>query len=1636
MRTILIFLAVLFFTAIGNLSFGQGNTCDDPIVITSLPFDMNNFDACGYGNDYSNPDVPCGGSHMNGDEIVFSYTSTSNEDLFMSYQVSGTWDSGIFVMDGCPFSSANCVYVATDPDLDNDIQVCDLSLNAGQTYYFIFSFDDDDDWYHCNDYTYDFHLELIDPMATPTVQDCLGAIPVCQDQYQETDSYVGTGNVHCEVNNSTTCIDWGALNYVWYTFTVQTSGQLSFDITPNNSNDDYDWVLYDLNNYTCEELYDAPTSDLKCNFDGLDNTNNPNSLTGMCSGCNDNNGYENSINVTVGQTFALMVNNFSSSQHGYLLDFAASTAVIYDNTPPEFESVEAIFCGDGQLTFTMSENVLCNTADVSSITLTGPGGPYTLTNIYNPNCAAGGEYGDVFTVDVSPALTTSGNFTLDLSGTFSDFCGNVAVPSSFDFTIENIILTTTIIDINDCNTLCDGSISVDNATGGTAPYTYSWSHDGGLSSSTAPNLCEDTYTVTVSDVAGCSAVFETPIVIVANCGPSITLAANPITICEGESSVLTQTSTNGTPGYTYVWDNALTGTGPHTVSPTTTTTYHVTVTDSNGDTDDAQITITVNPANSVLASTSVAAICPPEIASLTAVGSGGDGSYTFDWSPASSLDDATDNANPVASPSTLNTSVTYIVTLTDGNGCTSTNTVDVYIGCNPEPVLSSSNIEICEGESTTIDISVSGGLTPYVTPYTWDNGLTGTVSQTVSPTSTTTYCVTVTDANGATGTDCITITVNPANSVTATTSITVICPPETASLTAVGSGGDGNFTYDWSPAATLDDASDNANPVADPNTINTNFTYTVTLTDGNGCTSTNSVDVYVSCNPEPTLTSSSSEICLGESATIDIAVAGGLTPYVNPYTWDNGLTGAGSQIVSPTVTTTYCVTVTDANGATGNDCVTIVVNPVPVASAGADVTICEGESTILSASGGTSYDWSIPASGQTQTVSPTNTTIYTVTVTDNTAAQCSSTSDVTVTVNPIPVANVGADIDICLGESASITASGGSSYLWNTNETTANINVSPTQATTYTVTVSDLGCSSTDEMNVIIHGVPSIDAGLDQDVCSGDDATLLAIGSGSFVWSDGLGNSQQVVASPSSTTTYFVTLTDTYGCTASDNVTVNVYSVQNIQVTPDDAAICNGDAVTFTASGVDSYQWYPATGLSSSVGASVLANPTVSTEYTVTGIYGPGCMVSASVMVNVDNVVVEISGPANACIGDEITLSSAVTDGVDPYTYLWTETGETSSEITTVVKETQLFTVNVVDNLNCTATATINVHVYDSLHIQVNSNTDYVCPGDTILTSASIYGGTGSPYTLSLDGDYIQSINKIRVLEDHDYIFVVSDGCMSVTDTLRLNTYTLPSVDFIANKYALCEGESVKFNSIVQPSNLVKSYFWNFGSNDNNNLSFSENPEHVFDNQGLNDVSLRVITIDGCVIDSLKRKYIRVDPRPSTNFKVEPEITSILKPEVYLNNLTEGADSFYWNFGNNNDESNIENPLYKYNSVGNYEIMLVATTQFGCKDTVYRFVRIEPEIRLWMPTAFTPDRDGLNDTFGPKGTNIIDKAYQMLVYDRWGEKIFESKELDLGWDGKAKNGDYVSPGVYPYYIKYKDIYNISHEISGVVNVIW
>ena len=354
-------------------------------------------------------------------------------------------------------------------------------------------------------------------------------------------------------------------------------------------------------------------------------------------------------------------------------------------------------------------------------------------------------------------------------------------------------------------------------------------------------------------------------------------------------------------------------------------------------------------------------------------------------------------------------------------------------------------------------------------------------------------------------------------------------------------------------------------------------------------------------------------ICFGD--TTQLSATGG-TQYVWTPITSLSDPNIGNPLAYPTSTGTYTVTVTDANGCSGNDAVQVTVHALPIVNAGNDVSICTGQTTPIGGTptgpAGSTFLWS-PAAGLNNTASanpiaqPGSTTNYVVSVTD--LNLCNNTDSVLVTVNPLPTINAGNDTTVCTGSGVQLNATGTGTFSWIpstglNNASIPNPIASPTATTTYTVTLTDgVSCVNSDDITVTVLGLPSANAGPDLYVCPGFDVQLQGNGGGSFNWSPAntldnatIANPQ---ASPLSTTVYTLTVTDGNGCSASDIAQVNVSADPPIDAGPDQD-ICNGQTAvlggTPTSVPGTTYLWSPSSGLDNAT----IANPTTSSTTTIT----------------------------------------------------------------------------------------------------------------------------------------------------------------------------------------------------------------------------------------------------------------------------------------------------------------------------------------------------------------------------------------------------------------------------------------------------
>lgn len=486
----------------------------------------------------------------------------------------------------------------------------------------------------------------------------------------------------------------------------------------------------------------------------------------------------------------------------------------------------------------------------------------------------------------------------------------------------------------------------------------------------------------------------------------------------------------------------------------------------------------------------------------------------------------------------LFTSITFTGGIRTGNGQVIITVITTSTPPSSPPSITGSTT-FCEGTSSTFTTSTVAGATS----YTWNvpagsviNSGQGTTSINVTfGASSGNVSVTADNACGSSAPTTLALTVNPAPAVVANSTASAVCTGGSVTLTGTGA-----TSYSWSGGVT--------DGVAFVPTITD--TYTVTGTDGNGCTNTATTTVTVNSLPTVTANTTANAVCDGGSVTL---TGGG----ASTYSWTGGVTDGVGFV--PTITDTYTVTGTDANGCMNTATVTVTVNPLPAVTANSTANaVCNGDSVVLTGSGATSYTWT---GGVTDGVGfvPTITDTYTVTGTD--ANGCTNVAAATVTVNALPVVNLGADSTQCGGSILLDAMNAGATYMWNDSSTAQTNSAALTGL--YTVVVTDTnGCWATDSVNITINAVPAVDFGPDTLLCGGT-LTLDAQNAGStYMWSD---SSTAQTLLVSSTGTYYVDVTGSNGCTGTDTIMVNIATPPTVNGTASSSSVCADDAnVTLT----------------------------------------------------------------------------------------------------------------------------------------------------------------------------------------------------------------------------------------------------------------------------------------------------------------------------------------------------------------------------------------------------------------------------------------------------------------------------------------
>ncbi|MFN0187527.1 MAG: gliding motility-associated C-terminal domain-containing protein, partial [Bacteroidia bacterium] len=910
--------------------------------------------------------------------------------------------------------------------------------------------------------------------------------------------------------------------------------------------------------------------------------------------------------------------------------------------------------------------------------------------------------------------------------------------------------SSTKTDVN-CYGQSTGSITV-IPSGGTSPYTYLWNN--GNTTSTLNSIAAGTYTATITDAKGCT---STRIVTISQplAALSVTNSLTHINCYNQSTGVINTTVTGGTSPYTYLWS---TGATTANLSGLPTGTYTLTVTDSKGCTQTNTNTINQPsaPLNATVASTNNVGCFGGNSGSINLNVTGGVTAYTFQWNTGAT----TQNLSGLSNGS-------YTVTVTDANGCTAlVSSINIT---QPTAALSATTTNTnvnCFGTSTAnINLTPSGGTSPY--SYLWSNGST---TQNINTLASGTYSVTITDAKSCTYTTSVTIT-QPASAVSvSTTKTNVRCfGNNTGLITAAGNGGTSPYSYSWSNGV---NTALNNNLIAG--------TYTVTVTDANGCTTSTPVNIT---QPTASLAVSGTPTAVScfnvPTGSITTSTTGGTSPYI--YQWNNG--GAGTSI-SNLSAGNYTVTITDAMGCTtiGNYTVTQPSAALSTSISGTTVSCFGGNdgTSIITPSGGTSpytYVWNTGSTNNS--ISGITTGNYTATVTDAKGCTTSNTINITQPAAALSLSSNNSNVS-CYGNSSGssvITPSGGTTpytYIWSTGSTTAG--VSNLAAGTYTVTVTDAkGCTASSMSTINQPAAPLSLSATSTDInCTGNSIGSVNVtpagGTSPYTYQWSNGSNQQNITNLSANT-YTVTVTDANGCTAilSRAVTqpagsLNVWStVVNLLCYGDG----NGSIDVSAVAGTPPYTYAWNNG-----GTSQDLNNLSAGNYTVTVTDNNGCSLTNSIFVTQPNAPLSasIANTAVDCFGNATgTTTLTVNGGTSAYTYAWNN-GSSNQNLSGVTAGT--YSVTVTDANGCTTNAQSTVTEPAQALMITASTTHLDCHDvqDGEVQTTVIGGTVGYTYTWST-GSNATSITNLSI---GNYTVTVTDanGC-TASQNYNLN-YTAP----------------------------------------------------------------------------------------------------------------------------------------------------------------------------------------------------------------------------------------------------------------------
>jgi gliding motility-associated-like protein len=912
------------------------------------------------------------------------------------------------------------------------------------------------------------------------------------------------------------------------------------------------------------------------------------------------------------------------------------------------------------------------------------------------------------------------------------------------------------------------------------------------------------------------------------------------------------------------------------------------------------------------------------------------------------------------------------------------------------------------------------------------------------------------------GKDSISITVNNCATLS-------VCTETNGDLTVSG----GTAPYTWQYQATSTDCSSCPlgqcmPPICNGTVVHTWTTFatgttvppptpttdTIRVTDGNSNSLViNSIASLPQCSPCPTLTITTSNIvevlCFGgTTGSFSASTTGGASPY--NYTLINGATTivtysnvTGSQSFTGLAAGTYTLNVKDNNNCTGT---TTVIISQPASAVTASITGSTNAncgqsngSATASGSGGTgtyTYSWNtnpVQNNAIASSLSPGN---YTVTVTD--ATSCTATASVSISNIGGPTLQTSSTIATCgvNNGTATVHATGGSgtyTYSWNTTPVQTDSTAINLAAGNYTVTVSDGSCTASTSVTVQSSSTLSLTTHTTNANCNQANGTATVIATGGtgtyfYTW-----NTTPVQTNPTATNlaagSYTVSVNDG-NCTVIANVTISNISGLSATISNHVNETCsnsNGSATVHANGGT-----LPYTYLWSNIPAqttSVLQNVHAGTYYVTVTDSNHCIAIDTVILTNSPAPVATITTFTNASCGlSNGSATVSVTGSATPFSYIWNTSPIQHTQTASGIPGGNYF-VTVSDANSCTATATITIITSQGPLVTLLDTVNASCGHSDGSADITVTGGN-LPYSFNWNSTPPQNGQNLQGVPGGNYIVIVSDanGC-STSLPVTVGQNAGPTA-MATSANDTCNQSKGTATVVVSGGSGTYSYLWSNSQSDSTATGLTAGTYTVTVNDGSCTVSASVIVTSA--------------PGPIAGFTENPRILTLIDgPVTFTDNSTGNIVNWQWNFGDGNYGSgNIIQ--HQYANIGTYLVTLIVTDNEGCTDTTKDTISVKDYFTFYIPNAFTPNDDGLNELFYPTGTNVDPGNFTMMIFNRWGNLIFNTSKWDItahrgeGWNGTLNNtGDINSVviDVYVYRILVTELGGPEHEYIGRITLI-